>query len=257
VKQQKASAVLTDEVNKADEIARKQGLDKAAASVGAQVVQSNPIARTDSLPGAGNAPELMNEIFAADQKSGPESANTATGYVLFEITKVIPARTPSFDEIRDKVSTDFKNERTNELLQKKVQQLADRAHAEHNLAKAAKEAGAVLKTSDLVERTSQVPDIGSMAGPANVAFSLKPGDISGPLNLGQKAAVLSILQRQEPTINGDDFNKASGQLREQLAAQKKQQMIQIFLANLDSRLEKQGKIKINQAEMNNLSRARG
>lgn len=256
VKQEMAGKVLTDEVNRAQDVARKQGLDKAAASVNAQVVQSNPIAHSDSLPGVGNAPELMNQIFADNEKSGPDSSNTNTGYVIFEVNKIIPAQTPTFEAIKDKVTTDFKNERTGELLSKKAQELADRAHAEHNLAKAAKEAGAALKTSDMVGRSSQVPDIGSMAGPANVAFTMKPGEISGPLNLGQKEAVISITEKQEPPANGEEFTKASEQLREQLAEQKKEQAVQLFMGNLRTRLEKEGKLKLNKAEIDNVTRSR-
>ncbi len=256
VKQEKASTVLTQEVNQAEDIARKQGLDKAAASVNAQVVQSNPISHSDSLPGVGNAPELMNQIFADNEKSGPDSSNTNTGYVIFEVNKIIPAQTPTFEAIKDKVTNDFKNERTNELLSKKGQELADRAHAEHNLAKAAKEAGATVKTSDMVGRSSQVPDIGSMAGPANVAFTMKPGEISGPLNLGQKEAVISITEKQEPPASGDEFAKASEQLREQLSEQKKEQAVQLFMGNLRTRLEKEGKLKLNKAEIDNVTRSR-
>lgn len=257
VKQEKASSVLTQQVNQAEDVARKQGLDKAAAAVNAQVIESNPISHSDSLPGIGNAPELMNQIFADNEKSGPDTANTNTGYVIFEVTKIIPPQTPTFDQIRDKVTADFKNERTNELLSKKAQEMADRAHAEHNLAKAAKEAGATLKTSDMVGRSSQVPDLGSMGGPANVAFTMKPGEISGPLNFGQKAAVISILEKQEPPASGEDFAKASEQLREQLLQKKQGEAVQMFLANLRTRLEKEGKLKLNKTEMDNITRARG
>ena len=38
-----------------------------------------------------------------------------------------------------------------------------------------------------------------MAGPASVAFSLKPGEISGPISNGNTGVVLSILDKQDPT----------------------------------------------------------
>jgi peptidyl-prolyl cis-trans isomerase D len=257
IKGQKASALINQNSTMAQDIMQKQGLDKAAAKFGAQVVESNPIARTDTLPGIGPAPELMSLIFATDPKSAPQIARTQQGYVAFQVTKFTPAATPSFEEIKDKVATDFKNQRANELLQKRAKELSDRAHAEHDLAKAAKEVGATVKTSELVSRTSQVPDIGSMAGPASAVFTLKPGEISGPLNLGAKMAVAAVTDKQEPSASDADFAKQKDQLAEQLSQQKREEALGIFLNNLDERLKKEGKLKINNAEMNALTKTRG
>jgi peptidyl-prolyl cis-trans isomerase D len=124
------------------------------------------------------------------------------------------------------------------------------------LAKAAKEAGATLKTSELVSRTQPVPDIGSMSGPANVAFTLKQGEISQAVNLGASQAVLQVVERQEPSLSGPEFAKQRDQLRESLSGQKRQQVVEQFKTDLGARLEKEGKVKINKAEMNNLFKSR-
>lgn len=257
LKGQKASELVTQNGNQAQEIAQKQGLDKAAAKLGVPVVQSNPISRTDTLPSVGTAPEVMSLIFASDEKSGAQIARSQQGYVVFQVTKITPASTPALEEIKDKVATDFQNQRGNDLLQKKVKELADRAHALHDLAKAAKEEGATVKTSELVSRSSQVPDIGSMSGPAGAAFNLKPGEISGPLNLGSKGLVLAVTDRQEPSTGDPAFAGQRDQLAEQLAQQKKEEALNLFLSNLDERLKKEGKLKINNAEMNALTKTRG
>ncbi len=155
IKAEKVSAQLSKNANDAQDMASKQGIDKAAAKYGAQIVQSNPIGRSDALPGVGPAPEVMTSIFGSTEKSGPQVARYPQGYVVFEVTKVDPARTPSLEEIKDKVTTDFKNERAQEIFRRKTQELADRAHTEHDLAKAAKEVGATVKTSELVDRQSE------------------------------------------------------------------------------------------------------
>ncbi len=149
LKQQKTGAEMERMIKDAESFAKNQGLDKAAARVNAQVVQSNPIARTDSLPGIGASPEVMQGIFSATEKSDPQTARYAQGYVIFKVTKIDPARTPAFDEIKDRVTEDYKVSRSSVMLQQKIQELADRAHAEHNLNKAAKEAGATMKSSEI------------------------------------------------------------------------------------------------------------
>ncbi len=256
VKAEKVSALLSKNANDAQDLATK-GIEKAAAKYGAQIVQSNPIARNDALPGVGPAPEVMTSIFGSTEKSGPQVARYPQGFVVFEVTKVVPARTPSLDEIKDKVTADFKSERAGELFRRKTQELADRAHTEHDLAKAAKEVGATVKTSELVDRLAVVPDLGNMGGPAGAAFNLKKGEISGPLNLGQKGAVLEVVERVEPSTSDPAFARDRDELRDQLSQKKREEALQLYISSLGTRMEKEGKVKINQAEMNNLSKGRG
>lgn len=253
-KLQKVADLMDKTANAAEADARTNTLDKAAAKYETQVVETNPIAKTDTLPGIGGSPELMNDIFTVDQKSGIQSSRTPQGAVIFEVTKIIPPRTPSLEEIKDRVTTDFKNERTSTLLNQKTTELSDRARAAHDLRKAAKEAGATVKSSDLVGREAQVPDVGSMSGSPSAAFSMKPGEISGPLNSGRDGLVLQVTNKQEPSLTADDFAKAKDNLEEQLVGQKRQEAMQLFLSNLSDRLEKEGKIKMNKTELENLAR---
>jgi peptidyl-prolyl cis-trans isomerase D len=256
IKKEKIKAQMSQASTDAESIAQKQGLEKAASKYGAQVVSSNLITRNDALPGIGPQPQLMDAIFAATEKAGPQVTQTPQSTVVFEVTKVESARTPSFDEIKERVANEFKSQRANDVLRRKVQELADRAHAGHDLGKAAKEAGATFKTSDLVSRTQQVPDIGQMSGAASAAFTMKPGEISGPLNLGTSQGVLQIVERQEPAATDPEFAKQRDQLRERLASQKRQEVLTLFINDLGTRLEKEGKVKINKTEMDNLTKSR-
>jgi len=199
----------------------------------------------------------MGAVFAAPEKSEPQIARYSQGYMIFEISKVEPARTPSFEEVKGRVTDDFKAQRASELLQKKLAALADRAHAEHDLVKAAKEAGATLKTSELVSRTSDVPGLGPMSGPAGAVFALKAGEISNPINLGPKGAVAQVLERHEPSVSDPEFAQQRDGLTDRLTEQKRQQALEVFVAELETRLKKDGKLKINEAELRNLAKSRG
>ena len=256
VKAEKAGTLLEKARNGAEATAQKQGLDKAAALSGSPVILSNPISRGDVLPGVGPSPELTSMAFSGTEKSAPQVARYTQGYVIFEIAKIVPASTPSFEEVRGKVTNEFKSQRADELLSKRTKEMADRAHAQHDLGKAAKEAGTTVKTSELLTRSSQSPDLGSMSGAASAAFTLKPGEISGPLSLGGKGAVLQVIDRQEPSLTDPQFAKEHDSIQEELAAKKRDQALELFMSNLSSRLEKEGKVKLNKAEISNLTRSR-
>jgi peptidyl-prolyl cis-trans isomerase D len=177
--------------------------------------------------------------------------------VIFAVTKIEPPRTPVFTEIKERVTTDFKSQRGFELLQRKTKELADRAHVEHDLAKAAKEAGATVLTSNLVDRTLQVPQIGPLNGQASVAFTLKQGEISGPLQVeqGKKGVVLAVIDRKEPSLTDAQFTRERDGLLEQLSQQKREEALGLFMSNLDNRLKKEGKLKRNEAELSNLTKS--
>jgi peptidyl-prolyl cis-trans isomerase D len=253
IKQQKAAQAAANQVNALLGQARTVGLEKAAAAKGLNVVTTDFVTRTDSLPGIGNSPQFMGAVFGQAEKSPPDQVQLPQGYAVFEVTAIKPPATPTFDEIRSRVESEFKNERVAALLTQKTQELSDRAKAEHDLKKAAKEAGAAIKSSDFVLPDSQVPDIGSMTGAAAAAFTLKSGEISSPINNGNTGVVLQILDRQQPTAQ--DFEAQKDQIRDSLTQAKEQEMFIVFLTNLRTQMEKSGKIKINQEEMKSLTRS--
>jgi peptidyl-prolyl cis-trans isomerase D len=235
--------------------ARTAGLDKAAAAKNIPVVTTDFISRTDSLPGIGSSPQFTEAVFSAADKSPPDQVQVQQGFAIFELEAIKPPATPTFEEIRSRVETEFKNERAATLLTQKTQELSDRAKADHDLKKAAKELGATMKTSDFVLPDGQVPDIGSMTGAASVAFTLKAGDISGPVDSGNAGAVLQILDKQAPT--DADYATKKDQIRDTLVQSKQSELFGLFMANLRQEMEKSGKIKINEQEMKALTKQQG
>jgi len=98
-----------------------------------------------------------------------------------------------------------------------------------------------------------VPDIGSLAGEAGAVFTMKPGEISGPINTGGNGVVISLLERQEPT--DAELTTKRDQIRDSLLQNKQQELFVLFVTNLRDQMEKSGKIKINQEEMKALTRS--
>jgi len=252
LKHQKAQQVAQRQAEALLKAARDQGLDAAAAAQKLPVITSDFFARKDTLPGLGPATQFMDAVFAEAEKSQPDVAPASQGIVVFQLLAVQPVSTPTFEEIRSRVEDEFKNERSEGLLRQKIQELSDRAKAEHDLKRAAKELGATFKTSDFVLPDGQVPDIGSMTGQASIAFTMKPGDISNPIVSGSNAAVIEILDNQKP--DEADYAAKRDQIRDQLLQGKQQELFGLFVSNLRDQMEKSGKIKINQEEMKALTR---
>jgi peptidyl-prolyl cis-trans isomerase D len=252
LKQQKAQQIAQKQAEDLLAQAKTTGLDAAASAKKIPVINTDFVARKDLLPGLGAANQFMDAVFSAAEKSPPDVAPTSQGFAVYQLEAIKPASTPSFEEIRTRVEDEFKNERSNILLSQKTQELSDRAKAEHDLKRAAKELGATMKTSDFVLPDGQVPDIGSMTGQAAAVFTMKPGEISGPINSGANGAVISLLEKQSPS--DADFAAKRDQIRDSLLQEKQQELFGLFVSSLRDQMERSGKIKINQEEMKALTR---
>ena len=92
-----------------------------------------------------------------------------------------------------------------------------------------------------------------MYGGASVAFTMKPGEISGPIDNGNTGVVLALLEKQEPAEQ--DFAAKKDEIRDSLRQSKQEELFRLFVANLRDQMQKAGKIQINQDEMKSLTRS--
>jgi peptidyl-prolyl cis-trans isomerase D len=254
VKQQKTARATEVAANALLSQARTDGFDKAAAAKGQTAVTTDFFSRTDNLPGLAANPQFMDAVFNEADKAPPDVVQVPQGYVVFQLLGVKPPATPTFEEIRSRVESEFKNERASFLMQQKTQELSDRAKAGHDLKKAAKDLGATVKTSDFVLPDGQVPDIGSMSNASSI-FSLQPGEISGPMTAGGNGVVAQLLERQAPT--DQEFSEKKDGVRQSLLEAKRNDLFGLFVTNLRKDMEKSNRLKVNQEEMKNLTRKAG
>jgi len=254
LRQEKAARAAETLANDVRTLARTSSLDAAAAKYGLVAVHSELFSRTSLLPGVGASPEFMDAVFGAHVKDPPELTTIPLGRVVFQVTEVKPPQKPAFDDVRASVEADFKQQQAGALLQKQTQELSDRARAAHGLKKAAQELGATIKTSELVTRNSQVPDLGAMSGQAEAAFNMKPGQISAPINAGRSGVVFAVTERQEPSP--DELAASKDRIRESLLQKKRQEVLENFASNLRAEMEKGGKIRYNKEERDKLMNPR-
>ena len=232
--------------------ARTQGMDKAASQHGLQVINTDFFNRGAALPGVGNSPQFADYVFGNAPNSPPTAVQTAQGWAVVQTTEVKPPRTPTFEEAKAQLAQRYSQERAQSMLAQKTQELADKAHALHNLKEAAKQVGASFKTSDFVAPTQQVPDLGVLGQIADVT-AMKPGEISNAINAGQNGAVISLVEKQIPS--DDDFAKSQDQYREQLLGQKRNELLEVYVSTLREKMEKNGKIKVYQKNLDRLAKS--
>jgi peptidyl-prolyl cis-trans isomerase D len=233
--------------------AGKSGLAKTAEAHHMQVVTTDYVPQNAVLTGLPDGAKLLTQAFSAKPGSAPQVSSTGEGFAVFQVEDTKPAHAPNFEEYKSHLVDDFREQQLPQLLARKTNELADKAHAGNNLAQAAKEAGATIKSSDLVGHTGQVPDIGDLSTAAPDLFDLKVGQISKAINTGHSGIVAKIDDKQEPT--SEETAKNLDATRESLLAERREQMFAVFVTALTDRYEKSGGIRMNKRAQTGLTQS--
>ena len=223
--------------------AGKSGMQNTAAIHHLEVVTTPMVGRQGVISALPDGAQMLAKAFEAKQSDPPQSASTGEGYAIFQVTGIQPAHAPTFADWKTHVLDDYRNEQLQQLLAAKTKELDDKAKASGDLAKAAKDMGATVKTSDLVGPDGQVPDLGQVAQVAPQLMDLSVGAISGPISTERNGIVAKILDKQEPSA--EDIAKNFDQTRDQLLEQHRSDAFNVFMGGIMADYKKNNRIRLN------------
>jgi len=224
----------------------KTGLDKTAAAHRLNLVTTPPTGQRGVISALPDGSQLLAKAFQAKLGDPAQYAPTGEGYAIFQVAGISPAHAPTFADWKSHVLDDYRDQQLAALLSQKTKELADKAKAGNDLAKAAKEVGATVKTSDLVGATGQVPDLGQLEQVAPQLLDMKVGDISGPISTARTGVVAKIVDKQEPTA--DEIAKNLDQARDQMLEQRRNDAFGVFMSSVMDSYKKSKRIQINATE---------
>ncbi|MDE3199684.1 MAG: peptidyl-prolyl cis-trans isomerase [Acidobacteriota bacterium] len=234
--QKNYAQTLTSEAN-------KNGMQKTAEAHHLQLVTTPPVGQQGVISALPDSTGVLSKAFAAKVGGPAESAQTGEGYAIFEVASIEKAHAPTFAEWKSHILEDYRNEKLPALLAQKTAAMANEAKNLNDLAKAAKDAGATVKTSDLVSPTGQVPDFGAVGQVAPEIFQMSPGNISGPINAGRTGVVVKLLDKQQPTA--EEVKQNLDQTRDQLLNQRRGEAFSIFADKVIHEYQSKGLVRVN------------
>ena len=238
--------VADAEVNYAQLLASealKNGLEKTAAAHHLELVTTPLVGSQGVIAALPNGSQVIGKAFQSKQGDPPQAAPTGEGYAVFQVTGIAAAHAPNFDDWKSHILDDYREQVLPPLLSLKTKQLADKAKQYNDLAKAAKEENATLKTSDVVGPSDQVPDLGQVAQAAPQLLDLSVGQISGPIDGQRTGVVAKLVDKQEPTA--EEMAKDFDQMREQIKDQRQSEAFSVFLSGAVQDYNKHGRIRVN------------
>jgi peptidyl-prolyl cis-trans isomerase D len=240
------ASTIADQVSADIRQSNKTTLDQLAQKYHLAIAQTHPVGPGEPVLELGNGQDVKDEIFHLRQGDLSLPLRTDRGYVVLSLQQSLPAHQGTLDEVRDKLVSEFKQHKANDLAKTRAEELEKRVKAGEKFAAAAKALGLDSKTSDPFARNGSVANLGSGKQLAP-AFALKVGQVGPALNLGSNWAVYQVVERQE--ANPADFDKQKKEITDALLKQKRELAFSAFQTSLNDRLKQEGKLKLYPEKM--------
>jgi len=221
----------------------KNGLEKTAVAHHLDLVTTPLVGAQGVIAALPDGASLLSKAFASKQSDPAQSAPTGEGYAIFQVTGIAAAHAPAFADWKTHVLEDYRDEQLPGLLAQKTMELSEKAKSDNDLAKAAKEVGATVKSSDLIGQSGQVPDLGQVGQVAPQLFDMAPGNISAPINAQRTGVVAKLTDKQEPTA--DEIAKNFDPTRDQLLQERRSEAFNVFMGGVMADYKKHNRIRMN------------
>ena len=202
-------------------------LDRIAKERSLTVVETGLIQQNEPIQGVGPQPELSTRLFGMKEGEVTPAMRVATGWVFGTVTGRQDAYVPPLAEVRARVSDDVKQEKAQELVKQRAQQIANDLKNAKDFAAAVKRAGLEVKTTELLARGSAIPDLGMSEAIDAAAFSLPQGGVSDAISTPTGTAVIRVAERVD--VTEAEIEQGRDALREELVNQRRDRFFGAYM----------------------------
>ena len=220
----------------ADQIAKDAktpaDLERVARARGLTVTESGLFSRDEPIAALGPAPEVTNRAFELKdgELSGP--MRVSRGLVIFSTSGQEASKLPALGDVKERVREDALRAKARDMSQKRAAALS--AEFKANFAAAAKAAGLVPKTTELVARGTAWPDAGISAAVDEAIFALPVNGVTAPITTDAGTVLARVVARED--AKADALATAKDTLRQELLADRKSKFYTAYMNKARERL---------------------
>ncbi len=226
------------------QIKKPADLDTVAKAEGLTVQETGFFSRDEPILGVGAAPEMTSRAFTLNEGEVSGVLRSARGYVFEALTGKQESYIPKLDEVKDKVREAVVTERALDMAKAKAAEVAGKVKGASDFDKAAKAAGVEPKTTDLITRDGQIPDLGIAPNVLATAFTLPAGAVSDAIPTANGVAVVKVLEKTETTDS--DFSSLKDSFRSEILADRRNQFFGAYMGKAKQKM----KISVDREALN-------
>lgn len=236
-----AAAVRQSSRTPVEEIAKQFNLETGTVP---------PVGAADPMGPLGSAAtEVRDFVFSSRPGEDSSPLHVDRGTVIVSVTQIDPTRAATLAEVRAKVEGDYRSEQSTTLAKQRADELYKKIQGGEALGAAAKALGFEVQTTEFLSQNDSLGGLTPMHKLA-AAFTLPIGQAAPPMSQGANWMLYRPVERQEP--NPDDLAKQKVDIERQLTFSKQQAAFAAFQESLKQRLNRDGKLRINEAVLRRL-----
>ena len=207
----------------------------------------------DDVPNIGSSQQFEQGIAPLNNPGDiGERTPIKGGFAIPMLVDKKDPRVPEFDEVKDKVTQAVRNERAKSEVEQRARELASGAGAAADLKAAAEKLGLQSEKADAYKLSTPLGQVGTSPEADEAIYALKTGEVTKtPIKIGDNWVVIGVTKRTEADLA--EFAKQRDQLTQTALSTRRNQVFEDYIAAAKARMEKEGKIKIYDAVLANMS----
>src|SRR5689334_19163342 len=212
----------------------------------ADMVRETPYIKPgDDVPNVGVNQQFEQGIASLNNANDVgQPIGIKSGFAIPMLVDKKEPRIPDFDEVKSKIADAMKQQRAKDQLEQKAKDLLASVKGPDAIKAAGEKEGFDSGLEEGFKLNSSLGKAGTSAALDDAIYSLKEGEVAkAPIKVGENWVIVGVVKRKDPDFT--TFNAgAQDQLKQQLLRDRQAQVFQDYIASVQQRMEKDGKIKI-------------
>ncbi len=224
--------------------------EQLAKQFGVAPITADKIRRGQPIPEVGTEESFSQSVFTLPKGGVTPVITVGENKLVFaQIAAIQPERPAELAEVESDVREQVLLSKIQKLLTEAVRSTSDKLKAGASFEAVAKELGATVKTSSLVDRNGSIEGFG-LASSAAEAFRKNPGDVVGPVSGGGGSFFMKVLEKQPADLT--QLAAQRDQLLNELKNRRARDRRALFLDSVVQSMVKEKKVKIYEESINRL-----
>ena len=222
-----------------------QELAPQANMTAAEMIRETPFIKPgDDVPEIGSNQQFEQ---ALEPLNNPNDVGEATGvkggFAIPMLVEKKEPRIPEFDEVKNKIAGEIKQQRAKEQLEQKAKDLAAGLTGPDGIKAAGEKEGYDSGAEESFKLGSSLGKAGTSAALDDLVYGLKAGEFSKtPIKVDDKWVIVGVTKRYDADMGGLAAQRDT--MKQSMMSERQDQVFEDYVAGVQQRMKQDGKIKI-------------
>jgi parvulin-like peptidyl-prolyl isomerase len=213
----------------------------------AEMVRETPFVKPgDEVPDIGSNQQFEQAI---EPLANPNDVGDVTGikngFAIPMLVEKRDPRIPDFDEVKSKVADAIKQQRAKEQLEQKAKDIAASVSSPDALKAEGDKDGFDSGREESFKLGSSLGKAGISTQLDDLIYNLKPGEVSKtPIRVEDKWVIVGLTKKTDADMTGLFAQRDT--LKQSMMSERQDQVFEDYIAGVEQRMKRDGKIKIYQ-----------